>query len=390
MFSRKHKESKGDPEMKRTIALLLVAAVLACGAYCAFADDAVTTLSATPAVGMPNPNREASVKDILTEIGVNLPAPDFANSASWFIIGGTPAIGELRFAVGGQNFVYRVAPMNNFSDISGMYYVWTDTAAAKVGYNDARISLIKGEQGIIQWYDVVPGLMYSLSVDTGAEGTGLAEMANTIYTPVQDEADGESGTIYGTVVYASNSDFTLDCGGGVYSFRITSSTIVNTFSFDTGDYLCVQYSGELGNSPAAVQIDKIQTVVPTPAPQPTPGPRPTPDPYINPVVNPMISGTGTLTSWGDICTIITDSGQVLRLSLSANLNMPIGYFPKSGDSVSFTYNSALGQLCELEYISREAQGYDYDYVAPEALGTGEYVAPEASGEVGFVPGEYHP
>lgn len=360
--------------MKKSIALLLIAAVLAYGAFSAFADG--QEVSGTPLAGMPNPLSEASVKDILEKIGVSLPAPDFANSASWFIIDGDPTIGELRFAVVEQNYVYRVAPANAFIDISGMYYTWKDTANAKVGYNEAKVSLNKGEQGIIQWYDVVPGLMYSLSVDSGADAAKLAETAGAIYTPVQGEADGDSmtvsGTVYGTVGYASNSDFTLNCGGNVYTFRITSKTVVNAYYFDKGDYLCVQYSGDLVNSPAAVQIDKIPIVEPTAAPKPTPAP------YIDPVVNPMISGTGVLTSWGDPCTIITDSGDVLRLALAANLNMPVGYFPKNGDNVSYTYNSARGELCVLEFISAEA------------LGGEEYVAPEASGETGFAEGEYHP
>lgn len=390
--------------MKKLIALLLAAVILVCCAYCAFADEAGTAVSGTPSVGMPNPLSEASVKGILEAIGVELPAPDFANSASWFVINGNPRIGELRFSVGGQNYVYRVAAMNAFDDISGMYYTWTETSTARVGYNEAKVSLIRDEQGVIQWYDVVPGLMYSLSVDSGADAALLAETANAIYAPVQGDADGDvpttGGTVYGTVIYATNSDFSLDCGGSVYAFRITSSTRVNTYSFDRGDFLCVQYIGDLGSNPAAIQIDKIPVVEPTMIPQPTQAPRPTPAPYIDPVVNPMISSTGVLTSWGDICTIITDSGQSLRLSLSANFSMPIGYFPKSGDNVSFTYNSARGELCELEYISSEAMGYDdyvapealggWDYVAPEALGTGEYVAPEASGAAGFVAGEYHP
>lgn len=358
--------------MKKYIALLLIAAVLAFSAISACADEPPAadtevqddSAAVTMSVGMPNPLRESSVKEILKEIGVRLPAPEFANSASWFVIKGEPVIGELRFTVYGKNYNYRVASMSSFSDISGMYYQWTDSAVASVGYNSAAVSFIKGEQGIIQWYDAAPGLMYSLSVDSGADAKALTEMAGSIYTPVQGDVTGDplavSGTVYGSVVYASGTDFSLSFNGQLYSFRVIPGTIITTPYFDTGDYLCVQYSGDPANSAVAVRIDKVEIVVPTPDPWPTPVP--TYQPYIDPVVNPMISGTGTLMAWGDYCSIATDAGDYINLALSSNLSMPIGYFPQSGDYVSFTYNSALGELCELACISRAPSGDDGIFV----------------------------
>ena len=327
-------------------------------------EEAITEEPKGMMTGMPNPLHEACYDDVLNEIGVALPAPTFAHSVSWFTYDTKPAIGEMRFQVGEQNYNYRVCSASKFDDISGMYYTWTVSSTEKVDYNDATVSVIPGEQGIIQWYDAAPGLMYSLSVDSGADSAALAEMANKIYQPTQGEADGDfsvDGTLYGNVISATNNDFYLNVNGMGIHFLISKSTVINTAYFDTGDYLCVSYHGELMNDPTAVQIDKIQVVYPTVAPQPTAHPtaQPTiePMPIISPVPNPMISGTGYLDSWGAWCELSPDGGIPVTLSTDGCNIMP-GYFPHAGDYVSFTYNSGLGTLTDISPLVLYNQGDD--------------------------------
>ena len=384
------KESK---IMKQKIAIILVLTLLA--GLCAFAsaeeqenqstvavvatvvlvvdgsgDGAVTGEMST---GLANPLHESSVAGILEKVGVSLPAPDFANSASWFVINGNPVIGELRFAVGEQNYCYRVAQAVSYSDISGMYYTWTNSGSASVDYNNATVCFIPGEQGIIQWYDVVPGVMYSLSVDSGADAAGLTEMANKIFKPLQGDVGGDTteitGTVYGTVVYASNSEVCVNAYDGVYTFRITSRTNVQTAYFDTGDYLCIQYSGDLNNGPLAVVISKVEIVEPTWEPQPTWQPQPTAEPWINPVQNPMISGSGSLVYWdGYSCTLYTDGGETVNLGIASNIDIPDGYFPSSGDYVGYTYNSVLCELAAIYCISAASREPDivWEDIVPES------------------------
>ena len=181
MAARVKERARKESFMKKTTALILVLAVLTVLGLSAAAADG------EPLVGMPNPLIESSVSGILETVGVSMPAPEFANSASWFVINTDPAVGELRFSVNGLNYTYRITPATAFSDISGMYYTWTGSENVQVGYNTAVVSYIENEQGIIQWFDVVPGLMYSLSVDSGAQADELTEIANMIYEPVQGD-----------------------------------------------------------------------------------------------------------------------------------------------------------------------------------------------------------
>ena len=42
--------------------------------------------------------------------------------------------------------------------------------------------------GKIIWFDIVPGVEYSLSVESGASENSLIAMANELFTPLQGEA----------------------------------------------------------------------------------------------------------------------------------------------------------------------------------------------------------
>ena len=45
-----------------------------------------------------------------------------------------------------------------------------------------------GGEGKIVWFDVVPGICYSLTVDNGASEDSLRSMAESLYTPMQTES----------------------------------------------------------------------------------------------------------------------------------------------------------------------------------------------------------
>ena len=147
----------------------------------------------TAALAMPNPLHESSVEDQIENVGIALEAPKFANSASWFRIDTEPAMSELRFTADGIEYCYRAQAVNEFTDISGLYVTWNaiDDKDVKVLYEDARLCLSSEGAGILQWYAVVPGVMYSLSASEGATEDNLQDVANRIYKPLQGEADGQ-------------------------------------------------------------------------------------------------------------------------------------------------------------------------------------------------------
>ena len=74
-------------------------------------------------------------------------------------------------------------------DISGLYYVWENEEAIAVGPCSGVIGQAQdGETWaeLCLWYDITPGLMYSLSVFTpDPDGLDLTAVAEQVYLPVQ-------------------------------------------------------------------------------------------------------------------------------------------------------------------------------------------------------------
>ena len=52
----------------------------------------------------------------------------------------------------------------------------------------AQLSYDEGGAGKIIWFDIVPGIEYSLSVESGANAEALSDMASLLFTPMQGEA----------------------------------------------------------------------------------------------------------------------------------------------------------------------------------------------------------
>ena len=98
---------------------------------------------------------------------------------------------EVTFAAGGQTWRYRMMPTadvtEHIPDISG-YTGGQQTAEGQVLWCAASLRWDEGGTGCIIWKDVVPGLAYSLTADSGATETLLIDMAAQVFQPAQDEA----------------------------------------------------------------------------------------------------------------------------------------------------------------------------------------------------------
>ena len=101
------------------------------------------------------------------------------------------SVGETKFTLDGIGYTYRTAATTevreDFADISGLegdYPVTMDTA---VSYCEARMSYEDGGIGKIVWFDTVPGLLFSVSMDSGASSIALEDMALQLFTPAQGD-----------------------------------------------------------------------------------------------------------------------------------------------------------------------------------------------------------
>lgn len=102
------------------------------------------------------------------------------------------AVGETAFTLDGVHYSYRMAQTweisKNFADISGMDGSFQNEAAVEIAWCPARLYYDDGGAGKVVWFDVVPGLLYSLSMDRDASEEALLAMANQLFDPAQGDA----------------------------------------------------------------------------------------------------------------------------------------------------------------------------------------------------------
>lgn len=171
--------------MKRGLLWLLLAGTVllaACG-------------GAEPYAAEVNPVRSVTAETIQRELGITFQTPEGAEELRYAIIAGEDgSVAEMSFRLDGAECACRIMPAGiperDVPDISGMYYEWQQAAEATVGYNTAKLCWIEGAQGVIRWYDYAPGLLYSVSLSSGATEEKLTELAEALYVPAQREADG--------------------------------------------------------------------------------------------------------------------------------------------------------------------------------------------------------
>ena len=164
--------------MKRRISLLL-AALLLLGCYAAAAE-----------VGMANPWVETTAEGLMDALGVDLAVPDGATNVAWRLLE-AEQLGELQFTWYEEDYTVRVAPTDEFQDISGMYYEWEHQEECDIGR--CKGVMYRAQDGeytadLCLWYDELTGLMYSVSVvDTDLDGFDITAAAQEVFVPMQTE-----------------------------------------------------------------------------------------------------------------------------------------------------------------------------------------------------------
>ena len=99
---------------------------------------------------------------------------------------------EAAFTLDGIQYHYRVAPdtgtvTDAVYDLSQLEIPDAVTENAMIGWCEATVVYEPGGTGKIIWFDIVPGLIYSLDMDQGASTEVLLTMAEQLYTPAQGD-----------------------------------------------------------------------------------------------------------------------------------------------------------------------------------------------------------
>ncbi|MBQ6374531.1 MAG: hypothetical protein IJJ45_08620 [Clostridia bacterium] len=142
-----------------------------------------------------NPWADVTEDELLQVSGLSFCVPDGAEDViyRWLESDG---LAEMQFSLDGDEYCARIQPAalqpGELLDISGMYYDWEHEEEITVGGCYGKIGIAQdGEDWVelCQWYDAVPGLMYTLSVYTiEADGLDLTAVAEMVYQPVQGDA----------------------------------------------------------------------------------------------------------------------------------------------------------------------------------------------------------
>ena len=135
-----------------------------------------------------NPMKKSTPQEIINTIGVKFNEPKNVTEINYFII--SNQVAQMNFIKDGISFTARIKPANQFEDISGMYFNWNNEQDCKIAWCSGKIYFMNDAEnknpGICIWYDVAPGLMYSLSMDDKSNPKILLNLANEIYHKSQE------------------------------------------------------------------------------------------------------------------------------------------------------------------------------------------------------------
>lgn len=105
---------------------------------------------------------------------------------------GELVVGQTSFTVGNRDYIFRMASSpdtaQDFPDISGIDAEFEHSKDVSVAWCGARLSYNEGGSGKIVWFDIVPGILYSLSMESGADEASLITMALSLYEPAQADS----------------------------------------------------------------------------------------------------------------------------------------------------------------------------------------------------------
>ena len=187
---------------------------------CAFAGEAEA-----PAADMPNSVQECkSADELVQKGGIPVDAPEGAEDVKYSVIvsaeEGQEMIEQVEFTLDGVRYCYRAmstdkldilapagdenTPDNEIADIlngdkeciakdiAGMYFKWENCGTASISERKAVWACNNDKEGMIAWLDVVPGIVYSISMSEKASAEQLIKVAEACFVPAQGEVDADA------------------------------------------------------------------------------------------------------------------------------------------------------------------------------------------------------
>lgn len=96
-------------------------------------------------------------------------------------------LAKTEFTSGSIHCSFRTLATDHVENITGIEKDWSCHAEAEISWCSAELHWDEGKDGYILWYDVAPGLLYSLYIDSGASQQKLIDLAKEVYKPAQGD-----------------------------------------------------------------------------------------------------------------------------------------------------------------------------------------------------------
>ncbi|MBR5751001.1 MAG: hypothetical protein IKX84_01315 [Clostridia bacterium] len=145
--------------------------------------------------GFANPWIDVTEEELIQTVGVYFGVPDGAGNVVYRVLPDAE-LAEMQFTIGDDEFCARIQSAaleyGQLMNIADMYFAWENEQAITVQHCYGTIAQAQtGSEDwaeLCLWYDLVPGLMYSLSVSTtDPDGLDLTAIAEQVYIPMQGD-----------------------------------------------------------------------------------------------------------------------------------------------------------------------------------------------------------
>ena len=146
-------------------------------------------------LSMVNPWIDMTEEQLMEAAGLSFRVPEDAENVIYRFLP-DEYLAEMQFSIGSDEFCARIQPAaleyGQLKNIADMYFAWENEEAITVKHCYGTIGQAQtGSEDWVElclWYDLVPGLMYSLSVSTTEpDGLDLVALAEQVYIPVQGD-----------------------------------------------------------------------------------------------------------------------------------------------------------------------------------------------------------
>lgn len=167
-------------------------------------NTAETNGSSDELLGMPNPVVETDRAGFISALGFYMGVPEGAKNVTYRVINNT--VGEMSFEKDGMEYTARMKDypdpieigseeaLKQYISLSGYYYDFKSVETCKIGYCTGEIIEYKNSETgktvqVVSWDDVVPGFLYTLSVESNdLDGFDISAVANEVFVPMQGDA----------------------------------------------------------------------------------------------------------------------------------------------------------------------------------------------------------